>query len=591
MTTERAIPNASLHDVVRFSVLSNNSAVDETVEILSITVQKEVNRIPTAKLVIRDGDASESKFEASNQDTFLPGKKLTVKAGLDGQRVQIFEGIVVKQTIRVREQGNTDLIVECRDASVRMSIGRHSKYFEDKKDSEILEELIGKYSDLQAEVPTTTITHKELVQHHSTDWDFIMARAEANGRLILVDDGKVQVVKPETNGSPVLELQFGRGELLEFEAEMDARTQWQSVHARSWDYAGQRLFESDSDSTPFRDHGNVSGDELASALSPPKLELQHSGHVLEEELSELVKGYMTRSRLSKIRGRAKFIGFPDVKPGMMVELKGVGDRFNGKAFVSAVRHELYEGSWDTHVQFGLSNDVFARSPDFFEPPAAGLLPPIHGLQIGKVVRLQGDPNGEDRILVRIPVIDNNAQGIWTRIAALDAGADRGAFFMPEIDDEVIVGFINDDPRDAVMLGMLHSSAKPAPITPNDDNHEKGYTTRSKMHLYFNDQTKTIKIDTPAGNSIVIDEQTTSIKLTDQNNNTITMAPQGIEIKSPLNITVQAGAMLSLSAGTTLSIGGVSVTMSATGSLSMSGAASTLSSTGITGITGSLVNIN
>ena len=106
--------------------------------------------------------------------------------------------------------------------------------------------------------------------------------------------------------------------------------------------------------------------------------------------------------------------------------------------------------------------------------------------------------------------------------------------MPEIDDEVIVGFINNDPRDAVVLGMLHSSAKPAPITAQDANDEKGFTTRSKMHLHFNDATNTISIDTPAGNKIVLDEAGMKIEITDQNSNKITMDATGIKIESPLN---------------------------------------------------------
>ena len=587
----RTIPNDSRFDVAQFDILSEGNVVSAELEVMSITVSKEFNRIPTAKVVIRDGDSAEANFQVSNEDFFLPGKKIVIKAGLDDQRVQLFKGIVVKQTIRVREQGNTDLIVECRDAAVRMSIGRHSHYYENVKDSDVMETIIGRYSGLQADVEATSLQHRELVQHHSTDWDFLLARAEANGRLVFADDGKIQIKKPDSGAEPVFQIEFGRGEVLELEAEMDARSQWKTVHARSWDYANQRLFETQADSAGFQEGGNVSGADLSDAAAPQKLELQHSGNVAEEELNEWVKGSMLRSRLAKIRGRAKFSGHPDLKPGQTVVLDGVGNRFNGKAFVSAVRHEIYGGSWDTHVQFGLANDIFAHSPEFSDPPASGLLPPIHGLQIGKVVQLQNDPEGQDRIQVRVPVIDNNAAGIWARVASLDAGSNRGAFFRPEIDDEVIVGFVNDDPRDAIVLGMLHSSAKPAPITALDVNHEKGFTTRSNMHLYFNDDTKTVKIDTPAGNSIVIDEQSMSIKITDQNKNTLTMNQQGVELKSPKNITIQAGMVLTLSAGTTLSIGGANISMSANGPLSMEGATAKLSSPGITELSGSLVKIN
>lgn len=588
----RAVPNDSRFDVVRFDLLSDGQAIGVgLLDIMSITVVREFNRIPTAKLVIRDGDPARQDFEVSNEDFFIPGKKITIRAGLDDDRTQIFEGIVVRHAIKVRQSGASDLHIECRDAAVRMTIGRHSAYFEEVKDSEVIETLIGKYRGLTPEVDSTNLKHRELVQHHSTDWDFLLARAEANGLLVLAEDGKIKVKKPKSDSAPTFQIEYGRGEIFEIEAEMDARNQWKSVKARSWDYANQQLFESETDSAPFQEGGNLSGATLADVAAPEKFEFQHSGHVLAEELDEWTKGCLLRSRLSKIRGRAKFRNHPELKPGQMVELRGMGNRFNGKAFISGVRHEISEGTWDTHVQFGLANDIFAKSPDFYEPPASGLLPPIHGLQIGKVVQLEGDPEGQDRIQVRIPVIDPQASGIWARLATLDAGADRGTCFRPEIDDEVIVGFLNDDPRDAVVLGHLHSSAKPAPLSAKDDNHEKGFTTRSKMHLYFNDDTKTIKIDTPAGNSIVIDEKTTSIKLTDQNQNSITMDKKGIEINSPKDISIIAGTKLTLTAGTTLAINGVNITASASGPLSMEGATAKVSSPGITEIAGSLVKIN
>jgi len=207
------------------------------------------------------------------------------------------------------------------------------------------------------------------------------------------------------------------------------------------------------------------------------------------------------------------------------------------------------------------------------------------------VQLENDPDGEHRILVRVPVIDEKARGTWMRVASLDAGDDRGAYFRPEIDDEVIVGFINEDPRDAVVLGMLHSSAKPSPIREQDANNEKGFTTRSKMHIHFNDDTKTITIDTPAGNSIVMDEQGQSIKIKDQSSNSITLDTSGIKLDSQKNVEINAGVNLTLKAGATLSIGGLSVSLKADGNVSAEGAMAKLSGQGITEISGGLVKIN
>jgi Rhs element Vgr protein len=589
---EILIPNRSRHDVVTYKILVDEAEVNPAYQLLSLIISREINRIPSAKIVLRDGDASLRTFEISNSNDFVPGRKIQVNIGLDGDNKQAFKGIITRHAVRVKENGNGELHIECRDEAVKMTIGRHSRYYEKMKDNRVFDELIGRYKELKSDPEETKLEHSELVQTHLTDWDFMLIRAEANAMLVSVEDGIIKIFKPDTNPGPVLQLTYGSS-VLEFEAEMDARNQWQNVKAFSWDFANQQLFQADiSEDRSFAQHGNIQGSQLAGAINLETYEMRHSGHLLEQELQDWVNSIMLRSRMAKIRGRAKFTGFSGIKPGDMVQLEGVGDRFKGKAFVTAVRHEIGDGMWDTHIQFGLDPERFASiRQDMVEMPNSGLAGTIHGLQVGVVVQLQNDPDGQDRIRVKLPLIDNTAEGIWTRVASLDAGSERGAFFRPEIGDEVVVGFINDDPRDAVMIGMLNSSAKPAPITAQDVNHEKGFTTRSKMHLNFNDNTKTITIDTPAGNMITLDESGMKIEIKDQNNNKITMDTSGIKVESPLNIDIKAGAVLTLGAGVSLSISAPSLSVKADANVSIEGATAKLAAQGPNVISGLPVLIN
>jgi Rhs element Vgr protein len=586
---ELLIPNDAKHDVATYNILLNNKEIDSTYKLLSLAITKEVNRVPVARLIFRDGDASLRAFEISDKADFIPGNKIQINIGRDAQNKQAFKGIIIRHAVKVKLNGQSQLVIECQDECVKMTVGRHSHYFENVKDNQVFDELIEKYK-LTSDPQTTTLLHKELVQHHISDWDFLLLRAEANGMLVIPDDGTVKIVKPAIK-TEVLQVNYGSS-ILEFESELDARNQFKNVKASSWDYSNQELFKAESSSTSFAEAGNIPGSDIADAVSPDNFEIHHSGHKLEQELQDWADGVIIRSRLSKIRGRAKCIGFAGIKPGDTVKVSGVGNRFNGKSYVTSVRQEIGNGLWETHIQFGLDPEIYAfHHNDMVDASSAGLVGAIQGLQIGVVVKLQDDPDGQHRIQVKIPVIDNDAQGIWTRVASLDAGEDRGAFFRPEIGDEVIVGFINDDPRDAVVLGMLNSSKKPAPITAQDANNEKGFTTRSKMHLSFNDQTKTISIDTPAGNSIKLDESGMKIEITDQNKNKITMDTSGISLQSPMNIDIKAGAVLTLSAGTSLSISGPSLSVKADADVSISGALAKLAASGPTEITGLPVKIN
>lgn len=589
---ELLIPNDAQHDVTSFDILLDNQPMNPAYEVISFHITREVNRIPMACLVVRDGEASESEFEISNSNDFVPGKKITIKIGRDGNNQQAFKGIIVKQIVKVKNGGNTQLQVECRDEAMKMTLGRRSKYHENLKDSRLFDDIVGQYPGLTSDPEETTITHKELVQHHITDWDFLLLRAEANGLLVSVEDATIKAFRPNTSASPVLQVNYGSS-LLEFEAEIDARTQWKNVKAIAWDYANQGLFDAEtSEAAGFTQPGNLSGADLAASIKQKDYYMRHSGHVIEQELQAWTDGVMMRSRLSKIRGRARVEGFSGIKPGDMLRVSGVGDRYNGNALVTAIRQEMVNNVWETHIQFGLDPERYASVyKDMADPHASGLMGGIQGLQIGKVVHLATDPDGEDRILVRLPAIDNNAQGIWSRVACLDAGSERGTFFRPELQDEVIVGFINNDPNDAIVLGMLNSSAKKAPLRASDDNHEKGIFTRSKMRVHFHDQTKTITIDTPAGNSIKLDEAGKTIEIKDQNNNKVAMSPTGIKMNSPKNVDIEAGVNLSLKAGATLTIGGVNISISADGNLEMKGAAAKMNASGIAEIKGSLVKIN
>ena len=583
------VPNNSKNDVATYDILIDGNALDPSFQLFSLSVAKESNRMPVAKIVFRDGDAAEKTFALSNNAAFVPGKKITINIGRDTTNKQVFKGMIITHAIKVKTSGSSELHIECRDEAVSMGVGRHSKYYTQLTDADLFNQLINKYG-LKVNAEATALVHKEIVQHHITDWDFLLLRAEANGMLVNVSDGTINIAKPVTTADPVLEVTFGAS-IIEFEAEMDARSQYNSVKTASWDYKNQQLFTADSSSTDLTEPGNISGSQLAQATQTA-FEMHSSGYLQEQELQAWADGAFMRSRLSKIRGRAKVDGFNGIQPGDMLKLSGVGDRFNGNAYVTGVRHDVGQGLWETQVQFGLHPQYHVQlHNDIADVPNAGLAGPISGLQIGKVVQLESDPEGEGRILVTVPTIDEDAQGIWTRVATLDAGADRGSFFMPEVNDEVIVGFINDDPRHPVLLGMLHSSANPAPLTAQSDNDKKGFTTRSKMHLSFDDGTKTITIDTPAGNSITLDEAGTKIEMIDQNGNKVTMDSAGIKVESPLAIEIKGGTNLTLSAAASLSISAASVSIKADADVSMEGAIAKLSSQGITEVTGSIVKIN
>jgi len=567
--------------LITYKILIEGKELSKKYQVKSIVVTKEVNRIPIAQIVLIDGEAAKRDFKLSNEEWFVPGKKIEITAGYHSDEDTIFKGIVLKHNLRIREN-SSQLIVECKDEAVKMTIGRKSKYFYESKDSEIFEEIIDSYS-LENEVEQTAYSHAELVQYNASDWDFIVSRAQANGKLCFVDDGKVSIAKPDINQSEIETVSFGTT-LLDFDAEIDARDQIKNVTSYSWNHANQELLEIEGNDPAVSLIGNISTADLNSIINLDNLQLRHGGTVSDVELQEWADAKWLFQQLAKVKGRMKFQGIPNVKPNTIIKLEGVGDRFNGKAYITGVKHNITEGNWTVDAQFGLNPQWFSETFDMQAKPAAGILPAIGGLQVAIVSQLQDDPNGEERILAQIPIIDNQEQGIWCRVASLDAGKNRGAFFRPEIGDEVIVGFINEDPNDAVILGMLNSSAKPAPIIASDDNNEKGFVTRSEMKFIFDDDKKSVILETPAGKRIMIDEDAGVIKLEDDNSNVVTLDDSGITMESANDISITASG--------DVKIEGTNVEIAANANFKAEGSAGAEVSSSATAILkGSLVQIN
>ena len=572
-----------------FTVEVGGTAVPRTHQLASLSVLNTANHIASARLVYLDGSASTSDFPLSNDSLFAPGAEVVIKAGAGAEVDTLFTGIVVRQRLKVRDAAASQLVIECRHAAMKMSLQRHSATHLDKTDSDVITALLGD-AGVDAQVASTTLQHKHLVQYDTTDWDFLVTRAQANGQLVLTRGAAIQTAAPAASGQAVATLQYG-STLQEFDGEIDARTQTQAVQTLTWNAADQALHTLDGTAPGYSAPGNFTPDELASAVGHSKVELRHA-MLTDDEATLAADARFAIARLNQVNGRARCNGLGQVLPGDVVELAGVGDRFNGKVLVTGVRHEMdLTQGWRTHIHFGSVPEDPERIARLQAARTPSLLAPVHGLQIG-VVTDNEDPDNEFRVRVKLPLVDDS-DGVWARLASLDAGKDRGFVVRPEIGDEVVLGFLDDDPRHAVILGMLHSSAKPAPIAGSNDNHEKGYTSRSGMKLHFNDDKSILTLSTPGGHSLVLDDDKAAVTLTDSHGNTITLDDKGISVTSIDKLTFKVSGDTTYDYSGSLTVKtGTDCTVEAGTQLTLKGSAGAeLNSAGSTKVVGSMVQIN
>ncbi|SHM56938.1 Rhs element Vgr protein [Chitinophaga jiangningensis] len=525
-------------NLVSFKVYVNGSPISNEILVTQIIVNKSFNKIASAKVVLLDGSLPDRDFPLSAESLFKPGNEISIELGYQGNTETVFEGIIVKHGIKALQQGHAVLMLEAKDKAVKLTMARKNRYFINKTDKEAIEELAGA---LQPDVESTTVAHKQLVQFDATDWDFMLTRAEANGMLVFTDDGKLIVKKPATSSSPVLTATYGDN-IYEFEAEMDARRQITAVTSQSWDFTKQEVEASGNGSSSFADNGNISPDELAGVLQGELL-LNHSGHLSQDQLQDWSDAYAMRNRLSKITGRVRLEGNAALKPGTVITLDGVGDRFNGDVFVTGVLHQ-FDGNWHSDVQFGWQEDWFYKKENVMDKPASGLLPGVNGLQIGVVLDIDDqEDGGQYRVKVHVPLVNTGNEGIWARVATLDAGPDRGVYFRPQPQDEVILGFLNDDPRDAVILGCLHSKdSHKSPLPEQQGAEQYGIVTKENVKLIFDDTNKrlTMSVKTSSGEkSVVLNNDAGALEIKDENQNKISMDSSGITISAGAgNVTIK-----------------------------------------------------
>jgi|SRR5262245_2739940 len=209
--------------------------------------------------------------------------------------------------------------------------------------------------------------------------------------------------------------------------------------------------------------------------------------------------------------------------------------------------------------FDVMNEIDGRAPQTQR---------ITGVMIG-VVTNNKDEEKLGRVKVRYPSLGKEDESNWARIAAPMAGKERGIYFLPEVEDEVLVAFELGDMRFPVIIGSLWNG-KDAPPETNDngDNNVRVIKSRSGHVIRLNDEKDKEKIeiiDKSEKNSIVFDTANNTITITTEQDIMIS-APKGkitldakeLEIKSSDAANIKSGAGMDVEASSTMNIKGSTV---------------------------------
>jgi hypothetical protein len=339
-----------------------------------------------------------------------------------------------------------------------------------------------------------------------------------------VHEKNIHVITPELNGSSSFDLILGEN-LLEYEAEHDETLVSKSIGVASW--------ETEDDETQTVDD-SIQNDDQEIENVQSELFLDHGGNLSVNEVKTWIDNKKIRQQQGKVLGLAKVQGTSEVTVADTVSISGFDSMWDRDAFVSGIGHVFKNGAWYTYIQCGLSSKTHAEK---FQINAAAkssdFIPSTNGLLYGIVVKYKEGVNGEELLEVEIPSSqgEKESRSIYARLATFSAGERGGAVFRPYPKDEVVIGFINNDPRFPVVLGALYNGKNKAKYElSGEDQVEVGFTLND-WKLSFHEEDDAFSIMSKNGQQIILDEKNSKMTLAFDDSNSIVLESSGIVIKA------------------------------------------------------------
>jgi uncharacterized protein involved in type VI secretion and phage assembly len=332
----------------------------------------------------------------------------------------------------------------------------------------------------------------------------------------------------------------------------------------------------------------------------------------QSEADALAKAIFGELTGGNLQAEGVAIGNPKLTAGCKVKLKALGSKFSGEYFVSHTRH-----TYDSEDGYLTEFTISGSNPDTFvdllfggsgsNPGMSGNGAPA-GVVVG-IVTNNKDPDGHGRVKVKFPWLSNDEESNWARIASPMAGADRGLFILPEVNDEVLVMFEQGDVNHPYVIGALWNGTDKPPLSADQAVDGSGNVVRRILKtraghtitLDESDDSPGIQIvDKTGNNKIVIDSKDNKLlvnldgdvsleskgKITiTTNNGDVTIECQNFSVKAQQKAEVEAQMDLSLkSATSTAKMEGVMMEVSGS-------ASGKVTSSGVLEVQGSLVKIN
>jgi phage protein D len=525
-----------------YLMLDGAVALDELMrDVMEITVENSLHLPDVAMIVLND-----PHLKWIDADSLTPGKAIIVSArGASGEEL-IFDGEIVE--LEPDFHPTTQILtIRAFDRLHRLSIGQHTRSFQNVTDSDLVKKLAQEVGLRAVSGPTTQV-HQYVFQNNQTNLAFLRERADALGYLLFVQGDALHFEPPQPTGKPI-PLEWGVN-LSEFRPRLTTAGQTSDVTVRGWDPATRQEIVGHAkkgQGTPQIGEKQSGGELTQGAFH---VEAQSQGVIRpvrsQAEADALAQALANQRASHFIEAEGTCGGNPAVIAGSSVQVSAVGDRFGGTYFITSATH-VYASHSGYVTHFSISGLHPSTLLSVLQPQHIGVAAPSQhamGLVIGIVTDNQ-DPGNQGRVKVRYPALTSEHASDWARVVSAGAGANRGILFVPEVNDEVLVGFEMGDIHHPYVLGGLWNGQDQPPYT-TDKTVQGGKValrliqSREGHYLAFleSDDTKGIVITDSSRNTIALNALDEKLEIRCSGDALIT-SKGDISIEAGRNLTLKA----------------------------------------------------
>ena len=501
-----------------------------------VILEQKTNAHDTFSIIVPDDALDTYEGFVMENSKKLLGKKISLSYWQYGSENQVFSGIVTGLKNR-KESGYGKLVITGHSPSILLENGRADRSFEQLSLSQIVKEIGVNYPQegkIHAEEQELNVRRvlPYTVQSQESDFGFIQRLATRYGEYFYYN-GKELIFG--NKAEPVLELSEGR-ELIELEFELGLRAQGFSGLTYDAEKGESIQHNAQEVQTEWKENAlqavAVQASKQLFGNAPKSV---FNGSEKSQELEEmLLKEKENRESLIWVRGRSRD---SRLKNGSRAKLTDINGRAMETYRIVEIRH-YYNGDEYYNEFVGVS--------DVLHPPYqdSGAFPKSHE-QMGRVVE-NADPLGLGRVRVQMMWQEAGSEKTpWIRLLQPHSGSGKGFYFVPEIGEEVLVGFQGGNAEKPYVIGTQYNGKEKSGYA-DKENNIKAVHTRSGNRLLLNDETGDVSLESQKGQTIAIFYGNGNIEI--KAPETMTLNAKNLNINVSQNMTTNVGMNASENVG-------------------------------------------